>query len=250
MKKILILLLLLIISNISLAGTMRHDVQEQEYIEFGDKFYCVKKIVGIKDHKDYKTHTIGSCVVLNSHWVITCAHISEDIDYLYIVIDNENYVLDKLIVNQKYDKEKMQGDIALGFCQKGFGKVVETSIYNKKIAINDNCSFAGYGKHGNMLQGANKYDGRLRAGTNRINSFLNIDLVLINASKDFTKTQLEFLPNVGDSGGGLFIEGKLAGITSLVLSNNKSVDSIYEDEGAFVEIYPYLEWINNNVKKK
>jgi hypothetical protein len=58
------------------------------------------------------------------------------------------------------------------------------------------------------------------------------------------------LPNVGDSGGGLFIEGKLAGITSLVLSNNKSVDSIYEDEGAFVEIYPYLEWINNNVKKK
>lgn len=245
-----LLLCLFILSNISLAGTMRHDVPEQEYLEFGKRFYCVKKIVGIKEHDNFKTYAIGSCIILNSNWIITCAHISEDVDYLYVIIDEQNYILDKLILNKQYDHKKMQGDIALGFCNKGFGKVTEPLLYTHKIAIGDYCSFAGYGKHGNMIKGAEKFDGALRAGTNRITSFFKKDLVLINASRDSSKTQLEFLQNVGDSGGGLFIQGKLAGITSLVLSSNKVVNSTYEDEGAFVELYPYLEWINHNVKKK
>jgi len=240
-----------IICSVSFSGTMRHDVSQEKYIDYGRKFYCVKKVVGVKENKEGKTYSIGSCVVLNSHWIITCAHIAEDeVDYINVVIDDKEHLINKFIINKDYSKKKLQADIALGFCEKGFGQVEEPLIHRGKIKLNEYCSFAGYGRYGTMITGANKYDGQLRGGTNRIDSFFKLDMVVVNGSRDRTRTQLEFLPNVGDSGGGLFIQGKLAGITSLVLSLDKVADSNYGDEGAFVQIYPHLEWIDKYVKKK
>ena len=250
MNKILAVLFLSF-CNLCFAGTMRHDVPENKYIEFGNKFYCVKKIIGVTEENNNKTYSIGSCVILNSNWVITCAHLVEEkIDYIYIEIEGQEYIIDKFIVNKDYSSEKMQADIAIGFCKKGFGNIAEPELYETKIKINDYCSFAGYGRYGNMLVGAKKYDGKIRGGTNIIDSYFKKDMVIISGSKDNTKTQLEFLPNVGDSGGGLFIRGKLAGITSLILSKDKIADSNYGDEGAFVQIYPYLDWIKKYVQKK
>lgn len=252
MRFLIVLLLTIISINVCYSGTMRHDVPEQKYLDFGKNFFCTKKIIGVKKHSENrKTYAIGSCVIINSHWIITCAHISEENpDYISVVLDEEHFLLDQFIVNKDYSNKKMQADIALGFCKKGFGQVDGAILYEKRIKINDYCSFAGYGRHGTMITGANKYDGKLRAGTNRVDSFFKKDMIIITASRNSTRTQLEFLPNVGDSGGGLFIEGKLAGITSLVLSMDKNADSNYGDEGAFVQIYPHLEWINKYVTKK
>ncbi len=92
-------------------------------------------------------------------------------------------------------------------------------------------------------------DNKLRGGTNKISSRKG-DAVLITGSRDNTRTTLEWLPNTGDSGGGLFINGHLAGITSYVIGMDGKANSTYGDKGAFTEIYPYLKWINSHVKKE
>jgi hypothetical protein len=251
MKKILSIIMFVMFTNVALAGTMRHDVSENKFLEFGSRFFCTKKIVGVKETEDGKTYAVASCVILNENWIITCAHITEEkIDYLSVIIDDKPYLLDKFIVNKDFDSKKMQADIAMGYCSKGFGEINGVELYRKKIKINDFCSFAGYGRYGTMLDGATKFDGKLRGGTNLIDSFFKSDMVTITGSRNNSRTRLEFLPNVGDSGGGLFVQGKLAGITSLVLSADKKADSNYGDEGAFVQIYPHLEWIEKNVKKR
>lgn len=233
------------------SGTIRHDVPEIQYLNFGKRFFCVKKIVGVKNIEGNKVYSVGTCVILNNNWIITCAHITEEQpDYIVVMINDKAHLLDEFIVHKNYDSKKIQADLGLGFCKKGFGDVNGAKLYEEKLKLNDYCGLAGYGQHGKMSIGVNGYDGKLRAGTNRIDSFFKKDMVIINASEDITKTQLEFLPNVGDSGGGLFVKGKLAGITSLVLSKDKKSDSSYGDEAAFVQIYPYIEWINKYVKKK
>jgi len=241
-----------ILSQFLYAGTFREDVSDQEVIDYGKKFFCIKKIVAVEEinEKD-KILGIGSCVILNKHWIITCAHlVQSNVDYIKIIIDNKEYCISKFIIHHTHNPDKFIGDIALGYCEEGFGEdIKELQLYEKQIKIDDYCAIAGYGRYGSMLKGASVYDGKLRAGSNRISSFFQEDMVIIDGSNDSTKTKYEFLPNVGDSGGGLFIEGKLAGITSLVMSTKPDPKSVYGDEGAFVQIYPYLEWIKKHVKK-
>lgn len=242
---------MLLFIGVCFSGTIRPDVSESKYLDFGKKFFCVKQIYTQKKNETGKTeYGIGTCVVINEHWIITAAHIADrDFDSAYITIDQKKHCINKIIINPDYDTDKLTGDICLGFCEKGFGEVSEPTFRKKNIEIGEICSIAGYGQYGNMKTGAKIYDGKIRAGTNKIEFKYN-DMVVCDASSDNTKTVLEFLPNVGDSGGGLFINGELAGIMSLVFSKDKVADSNYGDEAAFVELSPYLPWINKYVKTK
>ena len=58
------------------------------------------------------------------------------------------------------------------------------------------------------------------------------------------KTELEFLISPGDSGGGLFIDQKLAGIHSYVYATDGKSDSDYGDVGCSTRVSDYIEWID------
>lgn len=248
MKPILLVVLMILISTCK-AGTIRHDVEESKYLDFGKKFFCVKQLITVKDRAGNKEYGVASCVILNEHWCITSAHVADsDLDFVKVVIDDKDYCIDKIIIHNNFDSKKHTGDIALGFCEKGFGKNIHpTKIYKEKINTGEFCSIAGYGKYGNMKSGARIFDGKIRAGSNKIEYRYN-DMIICDGSEK-NPTSLEFLPNIGDSGGGLFIKGELAGITSLVLGNKGKTDSQYGDEAGFVELYQYREWIKKYVKK-
>lgn len=244
----LFLILAILISSVAHAGTIRPDVDEQKYLDFGKEFFCVKQLLTIKETEDEPIYGMASCVVINKHWIITAAHITEnDFDVIKVIIDGKAYCITKIIVNKNFTGDVGKGDIALGFCKEGFENVKSPQLYEEKIQIGQLCSIAGYGKYGNMVSGAKITDGKIRAGSNRISYKYN-DMVMCEASET-NQTTLEFLPNIGDSGGGLFVQGKLAAITCLIFGKNGKADSTYGDEAGFVEIYPYLEWIKNYVKK-
>ncbi len=245
-------LFVLLLCSTVFGGTIRHDVSEKRVLDFGAKFYCTKKVITLKQQDDSKLIGIGSCVILNEHWMITCGHLSEvPMDYMKVIIGDKEYCIDQFYVNKNFSAKNLCGDIALGYSEEGFGVVEDKPmLYDKKVKIGDTIAFAGYGCYGTMSTGAKTHDYKLRAGTNRISGRFKKDLLVINGSNDRTRTSLEYLPNVGDSGGGMFVDGKLAGITSCVLSKDGKADSDYGDEGCFTEIYPYLEWINDHVKKK
>lgn len=245
-----ILLTIFVLSN-SFSGTIRHDVDTQEYLDFGRKFFCVQKLVSVKENINEESSSAKqySCVILNKHWCLTAAHVVEaETTCIKVIIDDKVHCIDKIIINANYDPQSKIGDIALCFCSKGFGENTrEPKIYLDKIKMGDMCSIAGYGKYGDMQTGAKVIDNQKRAGSNKILYNYN-DMVICDGSK-LDPTVLEFLPNIGDTGGGLFIDGKLAGITCLIIGKDGQANSQYGDEVGFVEIYKYLEWINDYVKK-
>ena len=52
----------------------------------------------------------------------------------------------------------------------------------------------------------------------------------------------------GDSGGGLFLDGKLAGINSFVMAADGKTNSDYGDECAHTRISTYKKWIEEKTK--
>ena len=63
------------------------------------------------------------------------------------------------------------------------------------------------------------------------------------------KFPLEFMIAPGDSGGGMFIGNKLAGINSFLMAADKKPDGTYGDEAAFTRISLYVDWIAEQIEK-
>jgi len=60
---------------------------------------------------------------------------------------------------------------------------------------------------------------------------------------------MEFLIASGDSGGGLFIDKKLAGITSCVMTTDGNTDSNYNDERGHTRISQHINWIESTINE-
>ena len=101
----------------------------------------------------------------------------------------------------------------------------------------------GYGITGNFNTGAKVSDGKKRAGSNVID-YIEKHILVCSASKPGNRiTELEFLISNGDSGGGLFIDQKLAGINSGIMCSDKKLDSSYGDESCHTRISIHRDWI-------
>jgi hypothetical protein len=110
------------------------------------------------------------------------------------------------------------------------------------------CSISGYGVTGTFVTGGIKIDGKKRAGSNIINH-VDRDLLVCDPSPrshNSRITELEFLIASGDSGGGLFIDGKLAGINSCVMRVGGSPKSTYNEESGHTRISKFISWIKEN----
>ena len=58
---------------------------------------------------------------------------------------------------------------------------------------------------------------------------------------------MEFLIASGDSGGGMFINGKLAGINSFVTAADGTTNSDYGDECCHTRISIFAKWIKDHI---
>jgi len=76
------------------------------------------------------------------------------------------------------------------------------------------------------------------------------DSLLMCSPSIMSKTELEFLIASGDSGGGLFIDNKLAGINSCVMAVDKKPDSTYNDESGHTRVSKFLGWIKEHMQKR
>jgi len=118
-------------------------------------------------------------------------------------------------------------------------------LYETEDEVGKLCSISGYGFYGTFDTGAISSDENGRAGTNMID-YIDNDLLICSPSRPDRTTELEFIIATGDSGGGLFIEGRLAGINSCVLARDNKPNSSYTDESGHTRISKYKEWIRDN----
>lgn len=223
------------------SGTIDPLTPDSKYIEYAKDFHCLYKVCGT-----YKDGTLfcASAVAINKNWALTAAHVVKNSRICIISKEEKAHLVKDTYVHKDFDESKFGiADIALLYIEDDFELDFYPPLYEDSDEVGKVCSIGGYGMHGNFLTGANKHDDKARAGSNIIDS-IQSDLLLCSPSKDNTKTSLEYIICTGDSGGGLFIGNKLAGINSCVLADKgKKPNSSYGNDGCHTRVSKFVPWI-------
>lgn len=229
-----------------LAGTRNPDVDDTKYIEYGAKFECVLSIYGIE--KDGGMFA-ASCVAINPEWVLTAAHVVKNAKHCGVSIsESEIIIVDEIICHKDFQDVFGIGDIALCRLKKPLNMSFYPQLYSDTDEVGKVCSIAGFGATGTFITGQIDSDGKRRAGSNIIDG---VEKDMLLCSPEISNiTSLEFLIATGDSGGGLFIDGKLAGINSCVIATSKRPNSVYGDESGHTRISKFIPWIREKIGDK
>lgn len=248
MIKLMFVLILLVPCSFLFAGTIDPSVHDSKYIEYGKSFTYVGQLSGITKKGNL---FVASSVAIDDYHILTAAHVVYDIKTCTVKINNNNFQINELVYPKEFDDDKSFGfyDIAIGYTTEKIGLDWYPSLYENDDEVGKVCCISGYGYTGTFNSGAYKADNNRRAGSNVID-YIDRHLLICSPTIGKGKTSLEFIIAAGDSGGGLFIDGKLAGINSCVLAIKQTPRSDYATESGHTRISKHLEWIRNNLKKK
>ena len=246
MKHILILMLAILCTT-SLAGTRNPEKSDEQYISYGSEFNCVLRI---KCTTNKGLVYYASATALDDNWILTAAHVVKHAVSVQVIQDGVLIDADKIIPHKDFlEANYGYHDIALCHVEKPFKLTFYPQLYNNKDEIGKICSISGYGAYGTFETGIVGSDGKQRAGSNKI-EHIDRQLLVCTASRPSSKdnTDLEFVIANGDSGGGLFIGNKIAGVNSCVMAVDKKTDSNYGDESGHTRVSSFVDWILENKK--
>lgn len=241
-----ILLLILLFTSKLYGGTISPNVSDQKYIDHAKKFNYIVKI-----HLTDSSNQLmcASAIIIDDNHALTAAHVVKPAKMSKLIFDNdEEFIIDKIIIHKDFEELNFgQYDIALCYSKKSFNLLNYPILYENKDEIDKQCEIVGYGLTGNFSKGVTTGDSEKRAGTNTID-YIFKDLLVCTPSKFGEKnfTEREFIIAHGDSGGGLFIDGKLAGINSCVMATDGKPDSTFTDESGHTRISVFSKWIKDN----
>lgn len=247
LKNIVYLSLVFIFSTICFGGTIDPSNKDSQYIEYAQKYNCVFRIITKKKNKITSS---SSCVAINPKWILTAAHIFENKkdQNAFVIINNKQYMVSKIFVPKDFDPDIIgYNDIALGLLVEKIDIPIKyPELYKEKNEKAKIADIIGWGVTGTFNKGASIDDSKIRCGTNRIS---NIDkhLLMCDTSRNDNGSPLEFLISHGDSGGALFIDQKLAGINSLVFSDDGKPDSSWTDDSGHTRVCLFIDWINSTI---
>jgi len=252
------------------AGTRDPNTPDEKYVEFGRQFPSVAKLKALifegenvdlakiesialspdSKEKDIKvSFQMGSAVIIKPNWVLTAGHVVKDAAVAVVTCDNgTDYPLPKIIVHKDFESGRFgNNDIALCYSPKAFDLEFYTPLYDETDEVGKAVTISGYGTHGTFSTGATASDGQKRAGHNRID-MLSQSILVCTPSVGSDRFPLEFMIAPGDSGGGLFIGNKLAGINSfLMCDKGHKPTGTYSNEAAFTRISAYIGWVDEQI---
>jgi hypothetical protein len=239
MRQFLLSLVILWIGSVAYSGTIDPDTPDSKYISYGSKFVYISKVSGkTPDTKPF----FGSGVAHKEKIVLTAAHMVENIIECNVLINNKTIKVAKIIIHPKYHSDQFgYHDIAICFLEEKIGLDWYPELYTETNETGKVCSISGYGITGTFVTGAHTSDDKKRAGSNIIDK-IDRGLLICSPSRA-NRTELEFCIGVGDSGGGLFINNKIAGINSCVIHEKGAVKSTYGTESGHTRISDNAEWI-------
>ena len=239
---------LFLLSSFSQAGTRHPAVPDAKHLEYGAKFHYIARIVAFE--KETKKPQLASAVLIKPNWALTAAHVVRNTDGAVLMFNDDKVkiLVDHVIPHEEFGEDTKPGvhDIALCYSDTDFDLAFYPALYSEFDERDQLCSISGYGVSGTFETGFNTSDAKRRAGSNKIDRYEKSVLI---CTPSFThRTSLEFLIAPGDSGGGLFIGNKLAGINSFIsCDQGKIPNSAYGTESGHTRISLYYDWINKQI---
>lgn len=235
-----------IVVNCSYSGTIHHNVKDSAYIEYGKNIECVARLLGMDSEK---TGYSASCVIVKNRWIITAAHVVRpNMKYVVKISGKEIEVKEFLIHPEYNDKTLGCPDLALGFLAEDVSISFIPELYSENDETNKTACIVGFGMTGQANLNTRVSDDQKRAGTNKIEKIYKESLICHMDNKNPTVYEFCIMP--GDSGGGLFIDKKLAGINSCISVPEGVLNGSYGTESYFTRIsspsvYKWIDFILN-----
>jgi hypothetical protein len=243
----------ILLNQCAIGGTILPKVDDTKYTNYGEKHECVLKIKCYVLKDGVKYHYIASCVLIKPTIILTAAHVISESNKSVIIHENEEIEIDLSLYPSSFDEDEKSNkispnDIAIGHLIKPITISYYPELYENQDELNKICSISGFGNSGTHDIGCFRVDGKKRAGSNRISSVT--DGMLECSLLDRPNTELEFLIANGDSGGGLFIANRLAGINSSIYTSHKDkkLNSDYNDRSLHTRISTHKNWIDRIIK--
>jgi len=247
MMKLILYMLIFCSICLSYGGTIDPLVPDNKYVKYAEDFHYIGKLCGT--YKD-GTKFCASAVAIDDHHILTAAHVVKNSDSCLVYLNNKEFCLTKVTIHKDFESKFGVADIAIGYSKEPFGLKFYPPLYSDTDEVGKKCSISGFGITGNFKTGAIISDNKKRAGSNIIDS-IEEDMLICSPSsfKDPKRTSLEFMIASGDSGGGLFIGNKLAGINSCVMAIDKIPSSKYNEESGHTRVQKFIPWIEENKVK-
>lgn len=235
---------------VALSGTRDPSTPDEKYREFGKQFPSVMRLrAKITAPESKYPYQYGSAVAIRPHWVLTAAHVLSGAETPVAFLDGDKEVaLGPVFVHRDFEEETIGfHDIALLYSPEDLGLDFYTTLYTDKDEVGKAVTIAGYGFHGTFHTGGVEIDSNRRAGHNKIDG--SERAILLCSPSVQNKFPLEFMIASGDSGGGLFIGNKLAGINSFLAAVDKKPDGTYGDDAAFTRVSLYADWVESQIQR-
>lgn len=229
--------LIFVLASSAAAGTIEDSVPDSRYVEYGRAFSTyTARFKGTA--ADGRTHS-ATAVLIAPRWALTAAHVAEGCDGVTLTYGDRSQSIAQVLVHPEWADKLGYADIALLQADGDFGLTFYPPLSDGG-EVGKVASVAGYGVTGPLSFGHMLADGQLRAGTQRVDRIERNCLIC-----DLTRrgSVLEYGIAPGDSGGPLFVDGRLAGINSYTASPRSYTRSQYGEESGHTRVAIYREWI-------
>jgi hypothetical protein len=226
------------------AGNTHDSIPDEKYVEFGEKFECV---VWLQILEKNDSRAFASGVVIDKNWILTAAHAICNSKKVSCKIDDNIYESVDIVYPKEFNLDNVgYYDIALIKVDKDINLDFYPKFYTLEDHINKMAAISGYGIVSKASKIEYEFDNKRRAGSNVIESYDKHMLICLMSKNDHSP--LEFILTSGDSGGGLFIDGKLAGINSCLIAEDGELDGSYGDLSGHTRIDLFEDWIEETKK--
>lgn len=229
------------------AIVIRHDIADADALALAADTPAVGKLLA-------GSRLESTATLIHPRWALTAAHSLTDLKRVNLEFAGQFVAGRDWYVHRRWNDNERQGfDIGLVRLASPITAVTPATLYTGRDERGKVGRLVGYGDHGDGLSGAVDFDQLKRAGENRIDDYERVRhrrrLVLVT---DFDRpTAGDALPfeattASGDSGGPLFIDGRLAGITSW----GSRPFSEYGDVARYTRVSAFVRWIDKVIARK
>lgn len=241
------------VSTIAEAITIRHDRWDGHYQQIGSYFPSVGRL-SINNSKNC------SGTLIDPQWVLTAAHCTDALSFANFNIGQSNYSVIDNVIHEDWFRSGRNwwagADIALVQLDRNVWNINPTPLFRSSNEVGELGIHVGFGQTGDGLTGSVYYNNVRKGAQNRIDAFGGQEnrLLLTDFDAPWQSTNrigspfpenFEGSTAFGDSGGGLFIDHYVAGITSTGSDLYGNQDSRYGTLMLSTRVSSFQDWIDS-----